>query len=481
MATVRLGQSTFDLARYVVSGPAGDTRLRPRSADVLRYLVAHAGRVVSKHELLAAVWGDVAVTDDSLVQCLIEIRRALGETPDVIRTIRGRGYLLEAEVEHLSRPSGPSASSEGAPVPAVRPPRQRLAYAAIGVTALLAVSAAAMFVRPAAPASTGGRSLRDTMNPEARRTLDEGLALTRGSRAQTDMHHARQLFERALALDDSFAAAHAALGNALVLLSGFGVEPARTVLPRALAEARRAVALDPTLASGWQALAHAQTQGDWDWAGAEESYRRAIALDPAAQSNMVFAHLLVGLGRTEEAVTESDRLLAFDSGSSMRHGSNCVVKYLARRYADALAACDRGLAIKPDESLAHFWRALTLTALGRHDEAMQAALSARRDMGFEPTWLVGFVHAQAGRLDAAREVLRAVDARAQTSYVPPVEIAYLHAAVGDRAGALDWLERAHQAQGPWMELLAVHPVVDSLRAEPRFRALLAQLRLPELP
>ena len=81
----------------------------------------------------------------------------------------------------------------------------------------------------------------------------------------------------------------------------------------------------------------------------------------------------------------------------------------------------------------------------------------------------------------ARQVLRAVDARAQSRYVPPVEIAYLHAAVGDRAGALDWLERAHQAQGPWMELLAVHPVVDSLRAEPRFRALLAQLRLPELP
>ena len=111
---------------------------------------------------------------------------------------------------------------------------------------------------------------------------------------------------------------------------------------------------------------------------------------------------------------------------------------------------------------------------------MLAALTARRAMAVAPTWVVGYLHARAGRLDEAREVLKAVQARAITTYVPPVELAFLLAAVGERAQALAELERAHRLKGPWMELLAVHPAADPLRAEPRFRALLMALRLPEL-
>jgi DNA-binding winged helix-turn-helix (wHTH) protein len=73
-------------------------RLRPRSFDVLSYLVRNAGRLVGKQELMDAIWADVAVTDDSLVQCLVEIRRELGEAEDRIKTVRGRGYLLDCEV-----------------------------------------------------------------------------------------------------------------------------------------------------------------------------------------------------------------------------------------------------------------------------------------------------------------------------------------------------------------------------------------------
>ena len=498
---LRVGDVTLDLARQVVWRGDDEVRLRPKTFDVLTVLVRQAGSVVSKQRLIESVWGDVAVTDDSLVQCLMEIRRALGDAHGAIRTVRGRGYLLDGEVQRLTRPRAldiePEAGSAAALAPppvtlssngaaSVSPPAgSRSVFRAAPIVALLAVAVAATAVALYEPGSkdiSSGPGLQDSTNPAARRALDDGLALSQGARAQaqTDMHKARELFERAVALDDGYAAAHAALGNALVQLAVFGIEPAQKVLPQALVEARRAVSLDPTLAAGWQALAHAQTQGEWNWTGAEESYRRAVALDPAAKFNMIFAHLLVGIGRTADAVAESDQRLAFDPGSSMRHGSNCVVKYLARRFADAVAACDRGLAINPDESLAHFWRALALTALGRNDEAMNAALSARRDMGFVPTWLVGYIHARAGRLDQAREVLRAVEARAATTYVPPIEVAFLAAAVGDRANALDWLERAYRAGGPLIELIAVHPAADPLRAEPRFRAILKALRLPDL-
>lgn len=486
---LRVGAVTLDLARQVVSRGNDELHLRPKAFDVLTVLVRNAGHIVSKQRLIEQVWGDVAVTDDSLVQCLVEIRRSVGDDALVIRTVRGRGYVIDAKVERVpaatasvtvadaveqapAAAGAPEAPQAGAP--SASTPWGRLAAGAAIVAVVVGIGLLAALREGAAPARPAPR---DSTVPEARAALQEGLTLLGGSRAQVVIHRSRELFEQALARDDGYAAAHAALGNALVLLATFGVEPARAVLPRALAEAGRAVALDPTLAEGWQALAHAQTQ-TWDWPAAEDSYRRAIALDPTAQPNMIFAHLLVGIGRAEEALAESDRLLAFDAGSAWRQGSNCVVKYLARRFEAALAACDRGLAIDANQSLAHFWRAHALTALNRHDEALEAALRSRRDMGFAPTWLVGYVHAKAGRQDDAREVLRAIEARAATDYVPAVEIAFLHAALGDRTAALDWLERAYDAQGPWVELLGVHPAADDLRAEPRFQALLERLRLP---
>jgi len=94
---------TLDMQRQLLVRGTDEIRLRPRSFDVLSYLVRNAGRLVGKQELMDAVWADVAVTDDSLVQCLVEIRRELGEAEDCIKTVRGRGYLLDCEVHQAPR------------------------------------------------------------------------------------------------------------------------------------------------------------------------------------------------------------------------------------------------------------------------------------------------------------------------------------------------------------------------------------------
>jgi len=93
------GQFRLDLSRQVLFRENNPLTLRPKSFDVLHHLLKNAGRVVSRNELFDAVWPDLVVTDDSLTQCLIEIRKALGEeNRDLIRTIRGRGYLFNSEV-----------------------------------------------------------------------------------------------------------------------------------------------------------------------------------------------------------------------------------------------------------------------------------------------------------------------------------------------------------------------------------------------
>lgn len=95
-SSIRFQGFTLDLARLCLRGPHGQTDLRPKSFEVLRYLLERPGRVVSKTELMHAVWPDVAVTDESLAKCVSEIRRAIGdESQRLIKTVARRGYLAD--------------------------------------------------------------------------------------------------------------------------------------------------------------------------------------------------------------------------------------------------------------------------------------------------------------------------------------------------------------------------------------------------
>src|SRR5262245_57725567 len=105
---------TLDLSRGCLRRGQSEIKLRPKSFEVLRYLVENQVRLVSKDELIKAVWPDAFWTDTSLVQCLIEIRRALGDdSQTVIRTVPRRGYILEVAVSATPYP-GISANAEPA-------------------------------------------------------------------------------------------------------------------------------------------------------------------------------------------------------------------------------------------------------------------------------------------------------------------------------------------------------------------------------
>jgi TolB-like protein/DNA-binding winged helix-turn-helix (wHTH) protein/Flp pilus assembly protein TadD len=99
------GEFTLDTARGALFRDGVEVRLRPQSFEVLRFLVENANRLVSKDELFAAVWGETVVTDDSLTQCLIDIRRAIGDgSRELIRTVPRRGYVFECPVEEIAVP-----------------------------------------------------------------------------------------------------------------------------------------------------------------------------------------------------------------------------------------------------------------------------------------------------------------------------------------------------------------------------------------
>src|SRR5215213_6534995 len=106
----RFGGYTLDPTRGVLQDPRGvEAGLRPKTAEVLRHLADKAGRLVSRDELMQAVWPNVIVTDDSISQCVFEIRRALGdEGARLLRTLPKRGYLLTAEVTRADVSASPA-------------------------------------------------------------------------------------------------------------------------------------------------------------------------------------------------------------------------------------------------------------------------------------------------------------------------------------------------------------------------------------
>jgi TolB-like protein/Tfp pilus assembly protein PilF len=123
---LRFGPFVLDEARASVVLPDGcERQLRPKSFDLLRHLVSNAQRVVTRAEILDAVWPGLFVTDDSITQCVTDIRRALGDTGgEVIRTVPRRGYLLQAEVtaENRRMPAANGNAAKGvAPGPTETP------------------------------------------------------------------------------------------------------------------------------------------------------------------------------------------------------------------------------------------------------------------------------------------------------------------------------------------------------------------------
>jgi adenylate cyclase len=105
---------TLDLERLCLFGPAGEIKLRPKSFEVLRYLAEHAGQTVAKDELIAAIWPDVTVGEESLTRCISDVRLAVGDHAQrIIKTVPKRGYLLEGPVSRdgvrLSPPLRPPA------------------------------------------------------------------------------------------------------------------------------------------------------------------------------------------------------------------------------------------------------------------------------------------------------------------------------------------------------------------------------------
>jgi eukaryotic-like serine/threonine-protein kinase len=302
-------------------------------------------------------------------------------------------------------------------------------------------------------------------------------------RDPTGYPRALACFEQAVARDPSFAAAHAGLADLHLTVAWSGAGPSGPAYAVARHHAERALALDDTLGDAHRSLGLTQMTFDWDFAAAERSLTRALALDPGSGITCVQLGLLLAqLGRFDEGVRYAQRARDLDPTTAI---VRCYVAYtlaLARAFRNATA--EARIAIELDRNHPAAWNSCTrlLSIDGRHDEATACARDMLTTVGRESLTLgaAAFALIRAGHRDEARGLIAELTNPSQAVTVSPMVLADIAVAMGDADGACAWLEKAVADKALGVLNLGTAPSYGPLRCDPRFRALLTRVGLPEL-
>jgi|KBSSwiStaDraftv2_1062776.scaffolds.fasta_scaffold17685_4 serine/threonine-protein kinase len=293
--------------------------------------------------------------------------------------------------------------------------------------------------------------------------------------------HSLERYREAIEADPGYALAWAGLADSYATLGNTNAMAPAEAYVKAREAAERGLALDPSLAELHASLAYVHRFHDWDWARAERGFLRALELNPGyATGRRWYAQFLSGLGRHGEAIAEAERALELDPLSLVIHTAVGDVLFYARRYERAVSYYRRCVELDATFGPGHTDMARALEHLGRHEEAIAEFLLGvghTPGAGMPASTGLATLLAAAGRREEAGAMIAALIERSQAAYVSPYGIASAYAVAGENAKALDWLERAYEQRDGTLVWIKVHPRMDGLRAEPRFRELLSKMKL----
>jgi tetratricopeptide (TPR) repeat protein len=414
-------------------------RLPPKTFDVLATLVQHPGRLLTKHELLARVWPETFVDEGILTVHVAALRKALGDETrprSLIETVPRSGYRFVAAVTRES----PEES---------RPPRG-----------------------PGSPL-------------ELYECLGRGrVHLLSGS--YDDLPHAVDAFRAAIALDATYAPAHAGLARARCAQAVLRGVPHQEAFADAKASALRALAMDGGSAEAQVALGTVLFLAEWDWIGAERSLQRALDINPDhTEALLQYGSLHEALGRLDEGLRLKHQALAREPRSPLVLVHIALLYWYQRRYDEALVWANQALDIDPRHLLAGVFVAGVYWKLGDIDRFVAQNIR------------LAVAH---GIADDALASVKAVTARMQQVYAKdghagwsrfmadeiefmsnvPFRRAVLYGAAGRLDEASESLDQAIASRDPAPVHLAVVPQLDPLRPDPRFPDRLRAMSFPEV-
>jgi Tfp pilus assembly protein PilF len=256
--------------------------------------------------------------------------------------------------------------------------------------------------------------------------------------------------------------------------------PPAEIFPRAAAAARRAIAMEESLAEAHVSLAHVNTNYAWDWQGAEREFQRAIELNSEyGTAHMFYAFYLVGVGRLPEAVAEVRRAREVEPLSPIINANVGMILYYARQYEEAIHESRKAMERDP-----LFFRSHTVLGLAYAFQRRPTEATAEFERGLELSQrglfelaFAGCGFAVMGRKERAQRLLQELIELSQKRYVAPYLMAKIYATLGERDQAFEYFERALQERY-LVPGVVRDPAVDGIRSDPRFQSLLQRMGLP---
>ncbi len=456
------GEWTAEPSRNLLVRGTEQVRVEPRVMDVLVHLAGRAGEVVSKEDLVAAVWESRYVTDDVLTVTVYALRKALGDDarqPQYIETVSRRGYRWIAPVHA----NGSVAGSAGV----ARSRRKvRLIAAAAAVLALAAGGAAWLLTsqgRKHVPAAAAHEAY-----VKGRYFLDQ--------RSVSSLQQALEQFERAIALDPEYPAAHAGLADTYSSMSDFGVATPAELRPRAMAAAEHALKLDRRSGEALAALGRIQFLFDWDFAAAEKNIERAVELNPEHMpAFQVLAWLRSAQGRNAQAATAARRALQLDPVNMARYTELAWVLSFDGQFDAALAELDRALRLNPRHFECHMMKGWTHELAGKPDDAFAAYREGlvaagtpkeslqRIDGVYRAEGLPGYYKLWLSRSSSGSRPLS------------DTWLAQIYVRTGEIDRALTSLEQAFQKRESALAWVSVDPSFRPLHADERFQRIAGKI------
>jgi TolB-like protein/Flp pilus assembly protein TadD len=294
--------------------------------------------------------------------------------------------------------------------------------------------------------------------------------------SMASLEESRVDLEQAIKLDPAFGLAWCSLAMHYAVAAENGLIPPQEGFERARRLAQQALQLSPDISEAHAILSYVKSSYDWDWPGAETEWRRALVLDPTNTHAIAFSGALyMTLGRWADADRQLRLALARDPLSPWRNLNLGIELYSAGRYAEAETSIRRVLHLAPAFISAHYYLAKALLAQGQAQGALAIA-QQEVDEGNRLN-ILPIVLQAVGRNADADEALHILSTKFADNAAFYVAMVYAYR--GDRDEALQWLQRAYRQKDLGLVEIVGEPLLKNLANEPRYKAFLRKMNLPD--
>jgi serine/threonine protein kinase/tetratricopeptide (TPR) repeat protein len=300
-------------------------------------------------------------------------------------------------------------------------------------------------------------------------------------RTLSGFQKAIEYFERAIEIDPNYALAYTGIADSYILIGGSSPF-AGLSLPKAKEAALKALEIDSMLTEAHASLGMLKNRYDFDWKGSEKEFRRAIELNPNyATAHHWYSELLLYLGRFDEAIREIRRALELDPLSLAINRDVGFTLYFAREYDKAADALQRAIEMDPHFPWLHFYLGRVHLQKSMYEEAIKEIQKEKEVWGilYEPYFdaFIGIAYSRMGRKDEARKILERIEPLQVPFQVPYSVKAQLCFSLGENDRGFEYLDKESEQLVNSIPSLKIDPLVDSVRSDPRIKALLRKVNL----